>query len=165
MELRRRSEYEAERRWSTFRRAFIKLLNVLVRLTISPTLRIWIYRMMGVKIGKKVYIGMDCFLDDEFPELIEIGSNVTFGARVIVTAHDDAKGVDGTDGTKDPETGSVGKVRIEDGVYVGVGTIILPGVTIGRGSVIGAGSVVTKDIPPENIAFGVPARVYKQINE
>lgn len=49
-------------------------------------------------------------------------------------------------------------VRIEDNVWIGCHCIILPGVTIGTGSIIGAGSVVTRDVPPYHIAYGVPAR-------
>ena len=48
---------------------------------------------------------------------------------------------------------------IEDDVWVGYGTIVLTGLTVGRGSVVAAGSVVTRDIPPYSIAAGVPARV------
>lgn len=51
------------------------------------------------------------------------------------------------------------RVVIEDDVWIGTKTIILPGVHIGKGSVIGAGSVVTKSIPPYSIAVGNPARV------
>ena len=49
-------------------------------------------------------------------------------------------------------------VTIKDGVWIGAGAIILPGVTIGENSVIGAGSVVTKDIPPNVVAVGCPCR-------
>jgi acetyltransferase-like isoleucine patch superfamily enzyme len=52
-------------------------------------------------------------------------------------------------------------VSIKDGAHIGIGAIILPGVTIGEGAVIGAGAVVTKDIPPYSVAIGVPARVIK----
>lgn len=54
------------------------------------------------------------------------------------------------------------KVVIEDNVWLGYNVIVLPGVTIGTGSVIGAGSVVTRDIPPYSIAVGNPARVIKK---
>ena len=54
-------------------------------------------------------------------------------------------------------------VRIEENVWVGAGVIILPGVTIGKNSVIGAGSVVTKDIPANVVAMGVPCRVVREI--
>lgn len=52
-------------------------------------------------------------------------------------------------------------IMIEDGVWIGAGAIILPGVTIGTCSIIGAGSVVTKNIPAHSIAVGNPARVIK----
>lgn len=48
--------------------------------------------------------------------------------------------------------------------WLGGGVIVLPGVTIGDGSVIGAGSVVTKDIPPDSVAVGNPCRVIRRIN-
>lgn len=57
------------------------------------------------------------------------------------------------------------EIIIEDDVWLGAGVIILPGVTIKKGSVIGAGSVVTKDIPEEVIAYGNPCKVIKKIKE
>ena len=56
------------------------------------------------------------------------------------------------------------KVTIEDDVWLGYNTIVLPGITIGKGAVIGAGSVVTSDIPPYAIAVGNPAKVIKYRN-
>lgn len=56
-------------------------------------------------------------------------------------------------------------VVIEDNVWLGTGVVINPGVTIGRNSVIGAGSVVTKSIPPDVVAVGVPCRVLREIGE
>ena len=55
-------------------------------------------------------------------------------------------------------------ITIEDDCWIGAGTIILPGVTIGRGSVIGAGSVVNKSIPADSVAVGNPCRVIRKIN-
>jgi acetyltransferase-like isoleucine patch superfamily enzyme len=52
-------------------------------------------------------------------------------------------------------------VTIEDDVWIGSNAIILPGVRIGKGSVIGAGSIVTSDIPPYALAYGTPAKVMK----
>lgn len=54
-------------------------------------------------------------------------------------------------------------VKIEQGSWLGANVVVLPGVTIGRNSVIGAGSVVTKSIPPNSVAVGSPARVVKSI--
>lgn len=56
-------------------------------------------------------------------------------------------------------------VKIEDGVWIGGGAIILPGVTIGRNAVIGAGAVVTKDIPANAVAVGSPAKVLRYQEE
>ena len=56
-------------------------------------------------------------------------------------------------------------INIKDGAHIGIGSIIMPGVTIGRGAVIGAGSVVTKDVPDYSLALGVPARIVKTLGE
>jgi acetyltransferase-like isoleucine patch superfamily enzyme len=56
---------------------------------------------------------------------------------------------------------SKGPIRIGDHVWIGTGAIILDGVTIGAGAIIGAGAVVTKDIPENAIAAGVPAKVIR----
>jgi acetyltransferase-like isoleucine patch superfamily enzyme len=56
-------------------------------------------------------------------------------------------------------------VRIRTGADIGVGAVILPGVTIGEHSIVGAGAVVTQDVPPFAIVAGVPARVLRMRNE
>jgi serine acetyltransferase len=58
-----------------------------------------------------------------------------------------------------------GDVRIEAGAWVCAGATLLPGVTVGRGAIVGSGAVVTKDVPPDTIVHGVPARVVKTIDE
>ncbi|MFA5010580.1 MAG: acyltransferase [Ignavibacteria bacterium] len=54
-----------------------------------------------------------------------------------------------------------GKVIIKDGAHIGIGAIIMPGVTIGEGAIVGANAVVNKDVPPYSLAVGVPAKVIK----
>ena len=54
-------------------------------------------------------------------------------------------------------------IRIGDGVWIGGGAIVLPGVTIGDGCVVGAGSVVTRDLPPLALAVGNPARIIRSL--
>ena len=56
-------------------------------------------------------------------------------------------------------------VVIEDGVWIGANVVVMPGVTIGKNSVIGAGSVVTRDIPENVVAFGTPCRVIRPITD
>lgn len=91
---------------------------------------------------------------------LEIGDYVRIGPNVIIFASNHIY--------SDPtmfiaEQGlSCKGIRIENGVWIGAGAIILDGVTIGRGSVVGAGAVVSKDIPPYSVAVGVPARVVKK---
>lgn len=58
-----------------------------------------------------------------------------------------------------------GSVEEKDNVWIGANVVVLPGVTIGENSVIGAGSIVTKDILANVIAFGSPCKVYREINE
>lgn len=65
--------------------------------------------------------------------------------------------------TLSPGVNVSGHVTIEDGAFIGSGAVIIENIRIGSGSVIGAGSVVTKDIPPRVVAVGVPARVVKQL--
>lgn len=65
--------------------------------------------------------------------------------------------------TLSPGVNVSGHVTIEDGAFVGSGAVIVERIRIGAGAVVGAGSVVTKDIPPKVVAVGVPARVIKQL--
>ena len=57
------------------------------------------------------------------------------------------------------------KIVIEDNVWLGANVVVLPGVTIGKNSVLGAGSVVSRDIPANVVAMGVPCRVFREISE
>ena len=91
---------------------------------------------------------------------IEIGNRVLIGSNVLITDH-----IHGNTCLSDLKIPPIerrlispGPVKIEDDVLIGENVCILPGVVIGRNSVIGAGSVVTKDIPPFSIACGVPAK-------
>jgi len=109
-------------------------------------------------IGDHTWVGQGCFFHSAGG--IEIGRAVGIGPMVkILTSHHKE------DESNIPvifnELESKGVV-LEDGCDVGVGSILLPGITIGEGSIIGAGSVVTKDVPPYHVVSGVPARIMRK---
>ena len=94
-------------------------------------------------------------------ECIMIGDGVAIGANTTI-ADTDFHPVDPTRRRLRPDTGQTAAIIIEDDVFVGMNCLILKGVTIGRGSVIGAGSVVTCAVPRHVVAAGNPARVVRE---
>ena len=116
------------------------------------------YRRMGVQIGEHCKFQSEVLIDYSHYWLITIGNNVTLAPRVHILAHDaSTKSVLGY--TK------LGLTSIEDDVFIGAATIVLPGVTIGKGSIVGAGAVVTHSIPAGVVAVGNPAKVMCSIDE
>jgi len=106
-------------------------------------------RKLGVQIGENCSINATAFIDILCGKLI-IGDNVIITRFVRILTHDGS----------DKITGKTHKniTIIKDGAFIGLGSIILTGVTIGKNSIIGAGSVVTKDVPDGEIWIGNPAR-------
>lgn len=107
----------------------------------------------GNRIGDYSRIHSSCFL-----EMVTIGKYVFVGPNVVFT--DDPHPM-GCPHYKECKGGAV----VEDYVRIGANSTILPGIKIGRNSLIGAGSVVTKDIPPDSVAAGNPAKVIKRIDQ
>lgn len=104
-------------------------------------------------IGDNVGIGgtkISCF------KKILIGNNVKVGGNTTI--------MDGDYHSEDYRSGQPKEIVIEDNVWIGYSCLILKGVHIGKNSVIGAGSVVTKDIPEDTIAAGVPCKIIKHID-
>lgn len=132
--------------------------------------QLWITPPFHVDYGCNIYFGNNCevnmnctFLDDN---KIIIGDNVLIAPNVqIYTAYHPTHYLDRFT-ISENETFNFCKTQtapviIGKNVWIGGGTIILPGVTIGYNTVIGAGSVVTKDIPADTIAYGNPCKVHK----
>lgn len=115
-----------------------------------------------VFIGDGTVIGRYCRIAGRHNR-IWIGKEVGIAHRVYLSTSGH-KYEDVTRSIIKQEFTSEGPVRIEDGCWIGIGTCILPNVVIGKHSVIGANSVVSKDIPPHSVAVGIPARVIKKYN-
>jgi maltose O-acetyltransferase len=110
-----------------------------------------------IRIGDRTLINSGVTILAYAP--ITIGDEVMIGPNVnlFTSGHDpDLSGLESR------EAVVTGAIQIESGVWIGGATTILPGVTIGRRSVIGAGSVVTRDIPADSIAVGNPCRVIRK---
>lgn len=112
----------------------------------------------GLKIGKNFKRMSGVIIDASHCYHITIGDNVILAPRVHILAHDSSFGL---------YTGKTraANVMIGNDVFVGAGSIILPGVHIGSRVIIGAGSIVTKDIPDNSVAAGNPAKVLCSIDD
>ena len=121
-----------------------------------------------VVIGANTFINTNCVLLDS--AAIRIGANVLLGPGVqLLTAFHPLRAADRLPADWDPASGQAryrtraAPIAIGDDVWVGAGTLVMPGVTIGAGTTIGAGSLVTGDIPPGVLAFGQPCRVQREL--
>lgn len=112
-------------------------------------------RNVGVfSIGHDCHINHDAVFTD--PGYVRIGNNVCLSTCTLV-GHDAVVSV--LNRAYGVKLDSVGKIDIKDNVFVGMGAILLPGITIGPNAVVAAGAVVAKDVPPGTIVGGVPAKV------
>jgi acetyltransferase-like isoleucine patch superfamily enzyme len=109
--------------------------------SIRPTLQ----RLRGVRLGKRVWISQSVYLDELYPEAITIGDGTTIGFRTSIFSHFHWGPHRTSEGSK--------PVVIGANVFVGPHCVILPGVHIGRGAVIKAGTVVSRNVPPD-VFFG-----------
>lgn len=112
----------------------------------GDSVRPFLHRLRGVKIGKNVWISKFVYIDDNHPECVEIGDNSTIGLRTTIFTHT----YFGKRIKNNPN-----KVIIGKNVYIGPHCLILPNVTIGDNSVIKGGTVVSRNVPP-NTLYGIP---------
>lgn len=115
--------------------------------------RIFFYRLCGYRIGKNVFIGMRCYLDDVDPRMLTIEDGAVISYGVFFACH----------GPNQDHT----PITIKKGAYIGMRATVLSGktgVTIGEKAVVGACTFVNKDIPAGATAVGVPCRVVEQLD-
>lgn len=130
--------------WYLIRRFICQ--NIAPNCVIAPV-RIWMYKLCGFKIGKKVFIGMKCYLDDMDVKSTVIEDNVTISYGVYFACH----------GIKQ----DYHHIVIKEGAYIGMRSSIIArtDIEIGRNSIIGAMSLVNKSIPDNVTAVGVPCKI------
>lgn len=132
-----------------------KYINVVIIPNVPfSNLRIILYRMIGFSIGKNVFIGMKCYMDDVAIKNTVIEDGVTISYGTYFACH--GKGQGHT------------KITIKQNVYIGMRCNIISGkdgVSIGKNSIIGAGSLVNRDIPADARAVGVPIKILDDCKE
>lgn len=132
------------------KKPIIKYLNVVIIPNIPfNNIRIIMYRCLGYTIGKNVFIGMKCYLDDLCRKEIVIEDNVTISYGVYFACHG--------------KNQSHNTLLIKNGVYIGMRSNIISknenGLVIGENAIIGAGTLVNKNVPSGMTVVGVPGHV------
>lgn len=134
--------------WHLIRKGICQ--NIAPNIVLTP-IRIWLYRLCGFKIGKNVFIGMKCYLDDLHVDKCVIEDNVTISYGVYMTSH-------GYSLEKHH------KIIFRRGSYIGMRCTIVPRdevTEIGENAIIGAGSLVLHSVPSNTTYAGNPARFIK----
>lgn len=138
-----------------------------------------------IAIGRRVYLGPGCWLLTHGPKgrlevgdrtsiagycvlsaavSVRIGKSVLFARNVYIADHRHGFGQPGVP-ILDQPLEDLRPIVVEDGAWLGQNVVILPGVTIGRGAVVGANSVIREDVPPRCVVAGAPARVVRRLAE
>ncbi len=123
-------------------------------------------RQTGVRIGEGCDILNRVESYEGEPWLIEIGNRVTVTANVGFITHDGSSRLfrDRLPGSS-PYGNRFGTIVIRDNCFIGIDSLIMPGVTIGPNSIVGVRSLVNKDVPPGTVVAGIPARVICTLDE
>jgi acetyltransferase-like isoleucine patch superfamily enzyme len=140
-----------------YRRTMDYFLQVISRIVPYSGCRIRLHRMRGVKIGKKVHIGPMVTIDDVYPNFVFIEDGVSLAGQIYILTHNKP-----LEYHKHLSESFLGPVTIKKNAWIAIGVIILPGVTVGEGAIVASGSVVTRDVPPNTMVGGVPAKVLRE---
>lgn len=129
----------------------------------ARTIAVNIAREKGVKVGSDCRLFSSSFSSESF--LIEIGNHVTITEGVKFVTHDGGMWVVRKIDKKYEKSNIIGEIKVGNNVFIGLNSIILPGVTIGDNTIVAAGSVVTKSFEGNCIIGGVPAKKIKSLDE
>ena len=122
------------------------------------------WREKGLTIGEGCEVYSSAHFGSE-PYLVTIGNNVRINSNVSFVTHDGGVWVLRHLKEEYKDIDLFAPIQVKDNVHIGTGVIVMPGVTIGSNCIIGCGAIVTKSIPDNSIAVGVPARVIETIDE
>lgn len=135
------------------------LLGLLAYMCPINNLRVLFHKWRGVNIGKNVFIGMRCTLDHAYPEYIYIDDNVILAGDIYIVTHNKPSIY-----FKRKVPSFVAPVIINRNAFIGVKSLILPGVIVGEGSFASGGSVITENVPDNVIVRGNPAKIIHKFN-
>lgn len=129
------------------------------------SVRIKSLRYLGFSIGENVYVADDLVITTSYNSIkktLVLGDNVAIGPRVtlLVCSHANNSPIKTKNIVKEKDR----CIIVGEGSWIGAGSIIMPGVVIGKCSIVGAGAVVTKDVPDYTVVAGVPAKYIKTIS-
>lgn len=137
--------------WTQYVSSWRVVLNFLIiytcRLLPSLKMKNYLYRLIGIKVGKNVSVGLMAMFDIFFPELITLEDDVIIGYNAVLLAHEFMR-----------DYWATGEVIIGRGSVIGANVTILAGVKIEEHVVVGAGGLVNTSLPANILAVGVPAR-------
>ena len=145
--------------WNYFWRNW--LLGNLVKVAPRGVINV-LHRIRGVRMGRDCFIDPSATLETAYPENITLGNDVRVTVGAIIMTHIKAPNYLREKGIM-PLV--IKPVRLEDHCFIGVNAVVMPGVTVGRGSVVNSGSVVVSNVPPFTMVGGNPARVVKRFRQ
>lgn len=151
---------------TTTQKIFRRIDEFLALYVFSRGDRIRYLRRLGTRIGEgcQILTSYDAFGTE--PWLIEIGNRVTITLGVVFLTHDGASRLFRDQIPGGSRYGNrFGRILIQDNSFIGANSILLPGVKVGPNSIVGAGSVVNKDVPPNMVYAGVPAKPIMTLEE
>lgn len=131
----------------------------------SSDSRIAYLRRKGCRIGENVQLNCGIKAFGTEPYLITLGNQVLIAAGVQLITHDGGVNVLRNLGKVSRKSDKIASILMGNNVYIGTGAYIMSGVKIGDNCIIDAGAVVTKDVPPDSVAVGIPARVVESVDD